>query len=238
MKSHGVSFSISLGKEVNMKNYISSLFFGLSVALLGTGCSSESPFDVAEDDFSNVKDSQGVSEEDAVPGSSTSTSDRLVYCSSSTESNYKDETETFLYKGFSVEVDLTLFKQVTDNWEKMNSHKGDYNDGDPAIAFYIKTFSDDTLVDSVKTDVFKPGEDLGKWVGHQYFTKSFSGGVNKIHVCPEVYERNVFEPNVFHSSGYCYVIHDAGDKVGTPITQNDSYATDCELEWTVNISYQ
>ena len=221
-----------------MKNYISSLILGLFVALLGVGCSNESPFDVAEDDLSNIDDSHDVNKEDAVPGSSTSTDDWPTYYSSSAESNYKDEAESFLYKGFSVEIDLTLFKQVTDNWEKMNSHKGNYYDGDPAIAFYIKTFSDYKLVDSVKTDVFKPGTDLGKWVGHEYFTKSFSGGVNKIYICPEVYERNVLEPNVFHSSGYCYIIHDAGDKVGTPIMQNDSYATDCELEWTVTVNYR
>ena len=170
--------------------------------------------------------------------SSSSVIDQTVYYSSSMETEYKDEKESFLYKEFTVEIDLTLFKQVSDNWEEYNSHKGNYSDGDPGVKFQIKTYADDKLVDSVQTDVFKIGEDVGKWTGHQYFTKVFSGGVNKIYICPIVFERNVIEANVIHSSGYSYIIHDAGNKIDTPIMQNDSEAEDCDLEWTVTISYK
>ena len=174
----------------------------------------------------------------AVKSSSSSAIDQTVYYSSSMETEYKDEKESFLYKEFTVEIDLTLFKQVSDNWEEYNSHKGNYSDGDPGVKFQIKTYADDKLVDSVQTDVFKIGKDVGKWTGHQYFTKVFSGGVNKIYICPIVFERNVIEANVIHSSGYSYIIHDAGNKIDTPIMQNDSEAEDCDLEWTVTISYK
>jgi hypothetical protein len=100
----------------------------------------------------------------------------------------------------------------------------------------IKTYSDYTRKDSVKTDVFKL-EDAGTWSGHEYFTKKFSGGANEIYICPMVFERNVIELNVDHSSYYCYIIRDAGKNVNTPIKQSDTEATDFELEWTVRISY-
>jgi hypothetical protein len=182
----------------------------------------------------NVKSSNSV----AKVSSSSVLDEKIYYSSSSVRSEYNAERETFLYKEFFVEIDLTLFKQVSDNWEKQNSHKENYTDGDPRISFVIKTYSDDSLIDSVKTNVFNPGDNVGKWTGHEYFTKKFSGGVNVIYVCPVVYEYNVIESNVLHSSNYCYIIHDAGDKVDVPILQSDSKATDLKLEWAVTISYK
>ena len=170
--------------------------------------------------------------------SSSSVIDQTNYYSSATESNYGNEEEAFLYKEFFVEIDLTLFKQVSDNWENQNKNKGNYSDGDPRISFVIKTYSDDELKDSVKTDVFKLDDNVGKWTGHQFFTKNFSGGANSVYICPQVYEHNSVQSDVFKSSGYCYIVRDAGNKVNTPIKQNDSYATDCELEWTVTINYK
>ena len=170
--------------------------------------------------------------------SSSSVIDQTNYYSSATESDYGNEEEAFLYKEFFVEIDLTLFKQVSDNWENQNKNKGNYSDGDPRISFVIKTYSDDELKDSVKTDVFKLDDNVGKWTGHQFFTKNFSGGANSVYICPQVYEHNSVQSDVFKSSGYCYIIRDAGNKVNTPVKQNDSYATDCELEWTVTINYK
>jgi hypothetical protein len=178
------------------------------------------------------------SEKSSVKSSSSSVIDQTVYYSSAMETEYKDENESYLYKEFSVEIDLTLFKQVSDNWEEYKSHKGNYSDGDPGVKFQIITYADEKKVDSVQTEMFKIGEDVGKWTGHHYFTHVFSGGVNQIYICPGVFERNVVESNVLHSSSYCYIIHDAGNKVDTPIKQNDSEATDCELEWTVTVSYK
>jgi hypothetical protein len=131
---------------------------------------------------------------------------------------------------------LTWFKQLTDNWEKQNKHKGDYSDGDPGISFVIKTYADYSLKDSVKTEMFKL-EDVGTWTGHQYFTKEFSGGADEIYICPMVVERNMIELNVDHTSYYCYIIEDAGKNVNKPIDQSDYMASDFELEWTVRISY-
>lgn len=156
--------------------------------------------------------------------------------SSENATSYDDEAKSYLYKDYTVEIDLTWFKQLTDNWEKQKKHEGDYSDGDPSISFVIKTYSDYTRKDSVKTDVFKL-EDAGTWSGHEYFTKKFSGGANEIYICPMVFERNVIELNVDHSSYYCYIIRDAGKNVNTPIKQSDTEATDFELEWTVRISY-
>lgn len=178
------------------------------------------------------------SEKSSVKSSSSSVIDQTVYYSSAMETEYKDEKESYLYKEFSVEIDLTLFKQVSDNWEEYKSHKGNYSDGDPGVKFQIITYADEKMVDSVQTEMFKIGEDVGKWTGHHYFTHVFSGGVNQIYICPGVFERNVVESNVLHSSSNCYIIHDAGEKIGTPIMQNDSEATDCELEWTVTLSYK
>ena len=131
---------------------------------------------------------------------------------------------------------VTWFKQLTDNWEKQNKHKGDYSDGDPGISFVIKTYADYSLKDSVKTEMFKL-EDVGTWTGHQYFTKEFSGGADEIYICPRVVERNMIELNVDHTSYYCYIIEDAGKNVNKPIDQSDYMASDFELEWTVRISY-
>lgn len=174
----------------------------------------------------------------ATVSSSSVLDEKLHQSSSSAESNYKNEEESFLYKEFFVEIDLTLFKQVSPNWEQLITNKENYSDGDPRIYFIVKTYSYDNLIDSVKTDLFNPGDNVGKWTGHEYFTKKFSGGVNEIYVCPVVYEYNVIESNVFHSSSYCYIIHDAGDKVDVPILQSDSKATDLKLEWAVTISYK
>ncbi len=156
--------------------------------------------------------------------------------SAKNETIYDDDVSTFLYRAYSVEIDLTWFRQLTDNWEKQKKHEGDYSDGDPSISFVIKTYADYTLKDSVKTEVFKL-EDAGTWSGHKYFTKDFSGGVNEIDICPKVFERNLIESNVDHSSYYCYIIRDAGKNVNIPIMQSDNMATDFELEWTVRISY-
>ena len=149
---------------------------------------------------------------------------------------YDDEAQSYLYKDYTVEIDLTWFRQLTDNWEKQKKHEGDYSDGDPSISFVIKTYSDYNRKDSVRTDVFKL-EDAGTWSGHEYFTKKFSGGANEIYICPLVFERNKIELNVDHSSYYCYIIRDAGKNVNKPIYQSDTEATDFELEWTVRISY-
>lgn len=170
--------------------------------------------------------------------SSSSAINQTIGTPDNPESKYDNESSAFLYKAFSLEIDLTLFKQLSDNWEEYKSHKGNYSEGDPSISFIVKTYSDDELVDSVKTDTFKLDEDVGKWTGHQYFMLVFSGGVNEIDICPKVIERNAVESNVTHSLGYCYVIQDAGDKVNTPIMQNDGYATDYQLEWTTTISYK
>lgn len=192
----------------------------------------------SEEEDDDEDDVYYSSEKSSVKSSSSSVIDQTVHYSSAKETDYTDEKESFLYKQFSVEIDLTLFKQVSDNWEEYKSHKGNYTDGDPGVKFQIKTYADDKLVDSVQTDMFKIGEDVGKWTGHEYFTKVFSGGVNKVYICPGVFERNVVESNVLHSSGYCYIIHDAGNKVDIPIKQNDAEAEDCELEWTVTLSYK
>ena len=170
--------------------------------------------------------------------SSSSVIDQTTHYSSATESDYGNEEEAFLYKEFFVEIDLTLFKQVSDNWENQKKNKDNYSDGDPRISFVIKTYADGELKDSVKTEVFKLDDNVGKWTGHQYFTKNFSGGANSVYICPWVYEHNSVQSDVFKSSGYCYIIRDAGNKVNTPIKQNDSYGTDCELEWTVTINYK
>ena len=156
--------------------------------------------------------------------------------SSKNETDYDDDVASFLYRDFSVEIDLTWFKQLTDNWEKQNKHKGDYSDGDPGISFVIKTYADYSLKDSVKTEMFKL-EDVGTWSGHEYFTKEFSGGANEVYICPMVVERNIIELNVDHSSYYCYIIKDAGKNVNKPVDQSDYMASDFQLEWTVQISY-
>ena len=192
----------------------------------------------SESEEEDDEDENYNSEKKTVKSSSSSVIDQTVYYSSAMETEYKDENESYLYKEFSVEIDLTLFKQVSDNWEEYKSHKGNYSDGDPGVKFQIITYADEKKVDSVQTEMFKIGEDVGKWTGHHYFTEVFSGGVNQIYICPGVFERNVVESNVLHSSSYCYIIHDAGNKVDTPIKQNDSEATDCELEWTVTVSYK
>ena len=189
-------------------------------------------------DWMNESADNGRDSRDSDAKSSSSVIDQTTRYSSATESAYGNEEEAFLYKEFFVEIDLTLFKQVSDNWENQNKHKGDYSDGDPWISFVIKTYSDDELKDSLKTDVFKLDDDIGKWTGHQYFTKNFSGGANSVQICPQVYEHNSIQSDVFKSSGYCYIISDAGNKVNTPVKQNDGYATDCELEWTVTVNYK
>lgn len=156
--------------------------------------------------------------------------------SSENATSYDDEAQSYLYKDYTVEIDLTWFRQLTDNWEKQKKHEGDYSDGDPSISFVIKTYSDYNRKDSVRTDVFKL-EDAGTWSGHEYFTKKFSGGANEIYICPLVFERNKIELNVDHSSYYCYIIRDAGKNINKAIKQSDTEATDFELEWTVRISY-
>ena len=174
------------------------------------------------------------------PGAKSSSSviDQTTHYSSGAESAYGNEEEAFLYKEFFVDIELTLFNQVTDNWENQNKHKGDYSDGDPWISFVIKTYSDDELKDSLETDVYKLGEDIGKWTGSKHFKQNFSGGANKVYICPLVYEHNSVQSDVLKSSGYCYFINDAGNKVDVSIKQNDSHATDCDLEWTVTINYK
>ena len=226
-----------------------------------TACSDESPFSKAEDDLDDIRDEANndyddkENERDKCRYGESSHSDewccdyygyQCSYVSSSSryssssivESNYQAEENTYLYKDFSLEIDLTWFKQLTDNWEEQKKHIGDYSDGDPAISFGIKTYADDKLKDSVKTKVFKPGEDLGRWSGHEYFTLDLSSGVNEIYICPFVSERNMIELNVSHSSDYCYIISNAGSQVNKRISQNDYMATDFELEWTVYIQYK
>lgn len=236
----------------------------LAASLFFTACSDESPFSKAEDDLDEIKyDANNDFDDDDETSEAyrcyygesyhsdswccnnygyrcSYVSSSSVYRSSSsskTGSDYDDDdVASFLYRDFSVEIDLTWFKQLTDNWEKQNSHKGDYSDGDPGISFVIKTYADYSLKDSVKTDMFKL-EDVGTWSGHEYFTKEFSGGVNEIYICPMVVERNIIELNVDHSSYYCYIIEDAGKNVNKPVEQSDYMASDFDLEWTVRISY-
>lgn len=204
-------------------------------------CSDDNPFSNAEDNMEDIRhdasnkfyDTEEDYENDY--GNYYSSSNRY---SSSTISGttYDDEAQSYLYKDYTVEIDLTWFRQLTDNWEKQKKHEGDYSDGDPSISFVIKTYSDYNRKDSVRTDVFKL-EDAGTWSGHEYFTKKFSGGANEIYICPMVFERNVIELNVDHTSYYCYIIYDAGKNVNKPIYQSDTEATDFELKWTVTISY-
>lgn len=233
----------------------------LAASMFLTACSDESPFSKAEDDLDDIRDEANndyddkENERDKCRYGESSHSDEWCcdyygyqcsydlssssYRSSSSSRNgsaYDDDAAAFLYRAFSVEIDLTWFKQLTDNWEKQNKHKGDYSDGDPGISFVIKTYADYSLKDSVKTEMFKL-EDVGTWTGHQYFTKEFSGGADEIYICPMVVERNMIELNVDHTSYYCYIIEDAGKNVNKPIDQSDYMASDFELEWTVRISY-
>lgn len=233
----------------------------LAASMFLTACSDESPFSKAEDDLDDIRDEANSDYDDKdnekvkCRYGESSRSDEWCcdyygyqcsydlssssYRSSSSSRNgsaYDDDAAAFLYRAFSVEIDLTWFKQLTDNWEKQNKHKGDYSDGDPGISFVIKTYADYSLKDSVKTDVFKL-EDAGTWSGHEYFTKEFSGGVNEVYICPMVFERNKIELNVDHSSYYCYIIEDAGKSVNKPVEQSDYMASDFDLEWTVRISY-
>ena len=231
----------------------------LVASMFLTACGDESPFSKAEEDLDEIRyranDDYEYSEADKCRDGESSHSDswccnnygyRCVYDLSSSSSRqssssrngsaYDDDASSFLYRAFSVEIDLTWFKQLTDNWEKQNKHKGDYSDGDPGISFVIKTYADYSLKDSVKTEMFKL-EDVGTWTGHQYYTKEFSGGANEIYICPMVVERNMIELNVDHTSYYCYIIEDAGKNVNKPIDQSDYMASDFELEWTVRISY-
>lgn len=219
------------------------LFLGLTVAAVLLACSSENAFSKAEGDLDDMNE---AADDEYYSSASHSYEDEYYYSRSSSSYRYSsssiyetsdnDEAESFLYKDFSVEIDLTWFRQLSDNWEEQNSHEGDYSDGDPGISFVIKTYADYDLKDSVKTDVFKL-EDAGTWNGHEYFTKEFNAGVNKVYICPIVIERNVFFANVDHSSYYCYYIRDVGKNVGTSIDQSDSEATDYQLEWTVLITY-
>lgn len=233
----------------------------LAASMFLTACSDESPFSKAEDDLDDIRDEANSDYDDKdnekvkCRYGESSHSDEWCcdyygyqcsydlssssYRSSSSSRNgsaYDDDAAAFLYRAFSVEIDLTWFKQLTDNWEKQNKHKGDYSDGDPGISFVIKTYADYSLKDSVKTEMFKL-EDVGTWTGHQYFTKEFSGGADEIYICPMVVERNMIELNVDHTSYYCYIIEDAGKNVNKPIDQSDYMASDFELEWTVRISY-
>lgn len=233
----------------------------LAASMFLTACSDESPFSKAEDDLDDIRDEANSDYDDKdnekvkCRYGESSRSDEWCcdyygyqcsydlssssYRSSSSSRNgsaYDDDAAAFLYRAFSVEIDLTWFKQLTDNWEKQNKHKGDYSDGDPGISFVIKTYADYSLKDSVKTEMFKL-EDVGTWTGHQYFTKEFSGGADEIYICPMVVERNMIELNVDHTSYYCYIIEDAGKNVNKPIDQSDYMASDFELEWTVRISY-
>lgn len=233
----------------------------LAASMFLTACSDESPFSKAEDDLDDIRDEANNDYDDKdnekvkCRYGESSHSDEWCcdyygyqcsydlssssYRSSSSSRNgsaYDDDAAAFLYRAFSVEIDLTWFKQLTDNWEKQNKHKGDYSDGDPGISFVIKTYADYSLKDSVKTEMFKL-EDVGTWTGHQYFTKEFSGGADEIYICPMVVERNMIELNVDHTSYYCYIIEDAGKNVNKPIDQSDYMASDFELEWTVRISY-
>ena len=233
----------------------------LAASMFLTACSDESPFSKAEDDLDDIRDEANSDYDDKENekvkcryGESSHSDEWCCdyygyqcsydlssssYRSSSSSRNgsaYDDDAAAFLYRAFSVEIDLTWFKQLTDNWEKQNKHKGDYSDGDPGISFVIKTYADYSLKDSVKTEMFKL-EDVGTWTGHQYFTKEFSGGADEIYICPMVVERNMIELNVDHTSYYCYIIEDAGKNVNKPIDQSDYMASDFELEWTVRISY-
>jgi hypothetical protein len=233
----------------------------LAASMFLTACSDESPFSKAEDDLDDIRDEANNDYDDKENekvkcryGESSHSDEWCCdyygykcsydlssssYRSSSSSRNgsaYDDDAAAFLYRAFSVEIDLTWFKQLTDNWEKQNKHKGDYSDGDPGISFVIKTYADYSLKDSVKTEMFKL-EDVGTWTGHQYFTKEFSGGADEIYICPMVVERNMIELNVDHTSYYCYIIEDAGKNVNKPIDQSDYMASDFELEWTVRISY-
>ena len=187
-----------------------------------------------------VSESSDGDSESRTPGANSSSSviDQTTHYSSGAESAYGNEEEAFLYKEFFVDIELTLFNQLTDNWENEKKHKDDYSDGDPWISFVIKTYSDDELKDSLETDVYKLDENIGKWTGSKHFKQNFSGGANKVYICPVVYEHNSVQKDVLKSSNYCYFINDAGNKVNTSIKQNDSESADCELEWTVTISYK
>lgn len=132
---------------------------------------------------------------------------------------------------------MNYFEQVSDNWEAMNSHKGDYSDGDPLVYFIIITYADGETVDSVVTEKFKVGEDVGIWNGSNLYTNYMTGGANKISICPVVYERNVIELNVNHSSMYCYFIDNPSSKMNQWISQSDYRASDYKLEWKVKLYY-
>lgn len=251
--------------EITKSIWVGCLAFAASLFL--AACGDESPFSKAEEDLDDIRyeanDKYDNNESEAdrcyygesdysdawccdnygyrcsyVSSSSGSRSSSSYRSSSSVESSYQSEENVFLYKDYSLEIDLTWFKQLTDNWEDQKKHIGDYSDGDPAISFGIKTYADNRLKDSVKTKVFKPGEDLGTWSGHEFFTLDLSGGVNEIYICPFVSERNMIELNVSHSSNYCYIISNAGNQINKHISQNDYMATDYELEWGVYIQYK
>ena len=234
----------------------------LAASMFLTACSDESPFSKAEDDLDDIRDEANNDYDDKENekvkcryGESSHSDEWCCdyygyqcsydlssssYRSSSSSRNgsaYDDDVETFLYRDYSVEIDLTRFKQLSDNWDNYNKNQGVYSDADPSISFLIKTYADGNLKDSVITKAVDLGEDIGLWSGHEYFEKSFNAGANEIYICPIVKQKNFWRANVDHSSLFCYIISDAGKNVNKFIDQSDYRATDYALEWTVRISY-
>jgi hypothetical protein len=232
-KLHGEPFLTSFGRGKIMKNYISSLIFGLSVALLGTGCSSESPFDVAEDGFSDAQ---------SAPKCSSSQSDK-----SSRANDGSDDGSTAYYgdsgsNGFdyltnskTLHFTLTHYKQIVCTMEDKSSKTCDYSDGDPRVTFEIEFIQSNgsKVTYSTKEDLGKNWfyyDNLGEWNGEKTFTTNVPALTDTIRVCPKVEDIEGF--NDLMSSKSCYYRAHVGKMSPNEVVEQSDYNSEfCRLEW-------
>lgn len=214
------------------KNFICAISF---LACFFTACSDANPFDKTEDDIADtrykIERDYNSKENNSTTNSSKSQSD------SYSQSNYNSGANSTLNSNFSILIDLTKFKQLSANWEEEQSNKNNYSDGDPSISFVIRTYTNNILKDSVRTNAIRLNDNIGSWSGHENLSKKLNGGIDQISICPIVYERNLILSDVWKSSGKCYDINNVGKKVNTIIPQSDTWAKNYELKWDITIKY-
>ena len=218
-----------------MKKNIGSVILGLSVVLLEVGCSSESPFDVAEDDFSEAYTALNSSaspsgEASHVNGGSADGS--TAYYGGGNSDSYGFD---YLTNSKTLHFTLTHYKQIVCTMEEKSSKTCDYSDGDPRVTFEIEFIQSNgsKVTYSTKEDLGKNWfyyDNLGEWTGEKTFTTNVPALTDTIRVCPKVEDIEGF--NDLMSSKSCYYRARVGKLSPNEVIEQSDYNSEfCRLEW-------
>lgn len=216
-----------------MKNFPLKLAPAFAAVLALLACSEDNSFEVLEDTYeeayeeayanyySSVRSLSSSSYSSETSSSSSSSSEEEASSSSSAYA-YTIETKTIYFKLYS-------YEQTSASWDGTSSTN--YSDGDPEVSFEIHCISTEKDTTTLSTGILLDLDDTGTWSGSVTYKGTVPVGTQKISVCPEVIDEDVFFDDT-RTSGYCFTQTDIGylEDYET-ISQSDTYGSYYALYW-------